>query len=69
MSEEELKIFEVLVDEQGGVVKGQESGLKAVVDKLAQIETTLSQIQTQLNEILAKVQNVSVGKLILANRF
>jgi len=65
----EVKTFELLVDEQGCATKGQESGLKAVVDRLAQVEVILSQMQIQLNEVRAKVDNVTVGKLILANDF
>lgn len=64
-----MAIYELLVDEQGNINKGQESGLKAVVDKLTRMEATLNQMQVQLNEVKTKVENVSVGKLVLADRF
>lgn len=64
-----MAMFEILVDEEGYVIKGQQHGLKAVVDKLIQMEASLNQMHTQLNEIKAKVDNVAVGKLILADKF
>lgn len=66
---EGVKTYELLVDINGYTTKGQESGLKAVVDKLTQIEAILSQMQVQLDEIKAKVEEVTVGKIILADRF